>query len=836
MAVDSIAFEGDPIEAGRHVKMARKCLDALRAKLGGSGAETASTQMRLSDRAYVVAFIGPGIAKAVIVAGYTAREAADSRHRAVTEVPDFLSGVTLRSVLVAQENGADAMQSFWPTALCANAFDLPPGATLNARLAIKPDDEIEARWKEPPATLRPAQTMRVVPTLYSGKMCQVVQLLLGFGREPERSRYDRERPLLTRYGLDASRRQVLPVHEQRVRNAGRQVLYDWSFARTHGITTAADNALWLIEISVQHGVLAMPLPLNELTQTDARFRQKLEAMGDTPGLTALDALGGWPTGESFPTGDALTQAMRAGYVQELITPAQLEPLYDHHSPYSTAMGWSFNHRGTEAHVTAWRYADDRVQRGVWYAIQLSVGTTVAIEPAPEGRGVIRRMEQSQITGDERRWLIAKANRMTRTQCQDVLAQSSPAAALAMLREIQLDPIATASGTVRRMQEGKLYWPGRYQPWIQFPEPMLGYCVSHKMQQQFGPNISPAPRCQTVVHVLHNGDILKTVSFLSDPRPAVPADIDTFEPCLYEGEWERLETTGGTYVQPTMVTSDVDDRTEASGSEQRIKLRSTAIGYTSVQVADQIGYPPAGFMRRNRSFRQQSTTTQKSGAQVSGVIRVPFFDRSAYYYAFGSAYAVDIYTETWAYSHLIDPTGYLTWRNFGGFTPYIGNQPIGEHPAGCGAVTRRTVWAESRDETIACGENADQGSWAAVCDDADAMVYNQVLPPLPPAVVRNRSGIGTLRVQLFNASEQSPISVANESDISAASWTFQRWFATSPDPMTFATQYFAATRNTLGGRVQTVYSAAPNGEQLVTGSPRIDAMHHAQCTFVGVVDD
>lgn len=829
--VDSISFEGDEIEARRHVAMARKCLDALRRKLG-SNTMTASTQMRVSDRAYVIALVGPGISRAIIVAGYTPRAEEEEYPREISDVPDFLSGVALGSRIVTAADGAQSMETFWPTAPCAQAFGLDSNPAPIARLAVKPDQALAAQWPEPPATLVPAQSMRVVPTMYSGKMREVVQFLLGFGKEPERSRYDREPPLLARYGRDAEQEQAVPLYERRVADTGRTVLYDWSFARTHGIATATDNALWLVEISVQHGVVIMPLPLNELTQ-DPRFREKLEAMGDTAGLTALDAFDAWPTGEAFPTGDALEQAKRSGIVIELLPPAALEPIYGHYSPYSTAMGWSFDARGREAHATAWRYASDRIQRGAWFSVRLTISNTTSIEDAPEARSIMIRIAQLDV-GDERRWLEAKTKRMTRTQCSAVLSEPSPADALAALRALELDPIAIAGATFVRVQEGPLYWPGRYQPWIQFPEPRLGYCVSHVMRQQFGPNIINPPRCDTVVHVLHQGGQLRTVRFLSDPRPATPPDTDTFEACAFEGEWETVQTSGGTYVQPTMVTSDQDDRTEASGIEQRAGLLSTAIGYTSVVVVDSLSYPPHGQMSRTRSFRQRHTSSLQSGPSIAGVIRVPFFDRSAYYYAYGRAMAVDIYTETWGYAHLKDPTMYSTWRNFGGYTRYRGNVPVEEHPAGCGPVVARTVWAEQRG-FVQCEENADQGSWASTCDNADSMVYNTPLPQLPAAVFRDRSGIGLLRVQLFNDSQQSPISVVNNPTINAGTWAYQQWFATSPDPDTFDTQYMAATCNAFGDRVQTVYSAHPNGDTLINGGPQIEAMRHAQCTYVGVVD-
>lgn len=830
--VDSISFEGDEIEAMKHVKMARKCIDALRAKLGASGAVTASTQMRVSDHAYVIALIGPGIAKAVIVAGYANHLAPSINQRAISDVPDFVSGVAIRSRIVTDGTGARSMQQFWPTSDCAQAFELSDDPAPIARLAVEPDATLEAQWKAPPAGFVPAQTMRVVPTMYSGKMRQVVQCLLGFGREPERSRYDREPPLLTRYGRDAERQNV-PAYERQVAQLGRVVSYDWSFARTHGITVGADDTLWLIEISVQRGVIAMQLPTNEVTR-DPRFRAKLEAMGDAAGLTVLDAFGAWPTGEPFPTGDALEQARRGGLVMQLLAPAALDPMYENYSAYSTAMGWSFDTRGREAHATAWRYADDRIQRGAWFSIRITIGATAAVEVPPEATTIIRRIERQVIAGDERQWLHRKAKRMTREQCQAVLQEASGAGVLSALRALELEPAAQASATFVRVQEGPLYWPGLQQPWIQFAEPRLGYCVSHVMRQQFGPPPRNPPRCDTVIHVLHHGDLLRTVRFLSDPRPAVPPDDDTFEACTFEGEWETVQTTGGTYVQPIMVTSDVDDRTEASGYEHRVSLLSTSIGYTTVQVVDDLFNPSLGQMRRIRSFRQRHTTSTRSGPGILGVIRVPFFDRSAYYYAFGTAYAIDIYTESWGYTQLVDPIQYATWRNFAGYTTYSGLVPTGEHPAGCGAVVARTVWRETR-HFVQCSDNSDQGSWASVCDDADAMVYNTPLPPLPSAVVRDRSGVASLRVQLFNASQQSPISVVNESLIDANGWSYQQWFATSPDPETLDTQYMAATANAMGDRLQTVYSTDPNGPTAIAGRPMHDAMLDAQCTYVGVVD-
>lgn len=152
------------------------------------------------------------------------------------------------------------------------------------------------------------QTKYITPALYSGKMAKAVQLLLAMP-------YDSTLP-------------TPPV----------QVRYNWRWACTHGICTGTDGRLWLVEISSARGVLAMRLPT-----------QKLKGSG--PDVQAARAMfSDAPTGGMFPTGSALTAAIAAGTVLQLISASGLSAFYDNTS-YSTWMGWTFNMSGTEAHNT-----------------------------------------------------------------------------------------------------------------------------------------------------------------------------------------------------------------------------------------------------------------------------------------------------------------------------------------------------------------------------------------------------------------------------------------------------------------------------------------------------
>lgn len=172
-----------------------------------------------------------------------------------------------------------------------------------------------------------SQYADLTPSMYSGLMAKAVQIIMGYGKQTK-------------------------------------VRYDFRWSRCHGIVTAADSKLWLLEISTDNGVISKPLPI----------------LQNTKGLTssAQDVLreaallfGGLPSGGVFPTGDALTAALASGDVLRLKTPEEMDAFFSK-SPYATTMGWSFNPLGSEAHNTC--YSTDGTDfTGHHYKLEIAIG-------------------------------------------------------------------------------------------------------------------------------------------------------------------------------------------------------------------------------------------------------------------------------------------------------------------------------------------------------------------------------------------------------------------------------------------------------------------------------
>ena len=168
-------------------------------------------------------------------------------------------------------------------------------------------------------------------SMYSGTMTKVVQVILGYA-------------------------------------AGVvQVKYDHRWLKCHGVTTGADGRKWLIEISSDDGVRAMRLPLLPATAKLSTSPQ------DVLKQTVL-LLGGLPSGATFPTGTKLADAVAAGNILQLVSVADMAPVFSK-STYSSAMGWSFNDAGTEAHNTCYGVING-VNYGYHYKLNIAIGAVL----------------------------------------------------------------------------------------------------------------------------------------------------------------------------------------------------------------------------------------------------------------------------------------------------------------------------------------------------------------------------------------------------------------------------------------------------------------------------
>lgn len=87
----------------------------------------------------------------------------------------------------------------------------------------------------------------------------------------------------------------------------------------------------------------MPLPLIPATTTGA-FKAYVQEQGDDELQWVIDRFGGLPSGEGFPKYSRDFEAWRrAGVIIKVCGPGD----FYNHFMYSTALGWSFNERGTE---------------------------------------------------------------------------------------------------------------------------------------------------------------------------------------------------------------------------------------------------------------------------------------------------------------------------------------------------------------------------------------------------------------------------------------------------------------------------------------------------------
>lgn len=182
------------------------------------------------------------------------------------------------------------------------------------------------------------QYAQIFPSMYSGQMARVVQILLG---------------------------------------RGVVVNYASTWASCHGVLTGSDGKPRLVEISALNGVMVMRLPV-----TAASASSPVDAVAH-----AVADFGGVPTGAAMPSGAALTAALANGTVVRLLTAAEMSEVFNK-TPYTASMGWSFNAAGSEAHNTCWYTNEDSHVMGCHFKLSLSQ-SSATLELVSEGRLVHR---------------------------------------------------------------------------------------------------------------------------------------------------------------------------------------------------------------------------------------------------------------------------------------------------------------------------------------------------------------------------------------------------------------------------------------------------------------
>lgn len=242
----------------------------------------------------------------------------------------ILSGVTRDSMLIVTPPYSPpallpnyTLHSFKPTKKSEKLISfkpVPKDLTFNdeVRLGVLISAVVE------PERTDESQHKYICGSMYSGRMAKLVQLLLGYGKMHTSTPYPNE---------DETPVRALGATPYSDALSGVRIRYDHRWACCHGVVTAQDDTLWLVEISELNGVIAMPLPMLSKTAAIKEVRK---------------LFGGMPSGGTFPKN--ITKAIADGKVIRLASAASLLPLYSKQS-YSSDMGWSFADNGRTAYNT-----------------------------------------------------------------------------------------------------------------------------------------------------------------------------------------------------------------------------------------------------------------------------------------------------------------------------------------------------------------------------------------------------------------------------------------------------------------------------------------------------
>lgn len=501
----SVIYEGDEAVAKSHLPRAQNLLHKVREFVAASGAGIYNSTLVLDDRSYTFV-LKHGDVEVIHIFSQPLAEYSETKSEQHKPV-DFLSGVVrggyLRTDFDAKGNPFQVLEAFKPNAVTAKRLGAS-GYLDTTRLTVEYGDVLSNLAGVPvPPLRRASQYTSARPSQYSGRMQQLVQVVLGYGRLSSAQLVN----------LD-------PVTRATVRQHGVQLAYDFRFTRTHGLVIADDNEQWLVEVSAINGVLAMPLP---------RYPDK--DLATTPDVAAvIREFGGLPTGQGFPVGAALTDAIAAGTVLQLLPREALDDVYVGKAAYYSSCGWAFSRAGSEAHITCWNYGEDKMKRSFHYALRIAIGAVNKQRKAGE-------------------------------------------------------PLAKASAGLRLVSTGRIYYPSTLldppevypQPPFRIYEPLRGKLLTFMLAPGFSGNEDEPDYsktkfiCDTTVHVYFaEDDDLKLVKYYYDHRELdtntvtgeAPGDIFS-----YIGEHTYIKETGVRTVPPAFYTTDYDIRREVVTQRQ-----------------------------------------------------------------------------------------------------------------------------------------------------------------------------------------------------------------------------------------------------------------------------
>jgi hypothetical protein len=587
-------------------------------------------------------------------------------------IPDYVSGAVTQPVIETtatgkfDDNGQPIMvDSVREVKITEQTSERISMYDAKIKLAT-PETGGFAAMQNPLYPIRYTQHKNIHPGFYSGWMRTVVQVLLGIGTQSQDS-YERRSGLahqLQRIDMNdtayVARSAFGLYNPDRTRTV--EVLYDYRFNKTHGITLGGtlpgktEKLPYLIEIG-QAGVIAFPLSLDPVSLTAdgaARYKELYPELfsdyeggaGSSSGIGLFDFLGGFPTGE-FPYVYERDRAslIRAG---EAVVICSTNAFYAN-SMYSSAMGWVFNESGSEAHNTCWGSDAKGVSIGYLYGINIEIGDFTPAITDPRAGQLAGELGRAQTL---RVWENNKIGRLSSAQVETLLSIRDAKAKYEAFDSMEVKAEFKATGSCKMSRKGYLYHPGKLaptggwcngpsgQPQIKFWEPIMESPISfdfgyYEEVSDMGwrqSKLNPAPKCDTPMLVLYGqGGEIDIVNYFYRDTPPVPFEqVDTREPCQFDGTWTSESNTLGTGLFCNFYSSQWDPRKELSIGVHT-KTTSTGKFLGNTDFMDFGGFWEMCCDIRKEFWYATSYETSATGAQSANAAVVwPGGDRNIYY--------------------------------------------------------------------------------------------------------------------------------------------------------------------------------------------------------------
>lgn len=407
-----------------------------------------------------------------------------------------------------------------------------------------------------------SQYRLIKPTMYSGRMRVVAQILLGFGRQPAPT-------------VDQQRRSMHALHECWCgQNHGGNVVADeanmqnvedyghWSqdtppedkllgslnywfhWYKTHGVYKTDEGRYYLIEIG-SDGVWAMRLPV---------LRNSKWALPED----AKDYLSDLPLGYGFPRKVAegnekeapWDRAKREGWLKQLLTADDLAPFYEKLQPTYAECGWAFSLSGKKIDNVGWRINAPRP-----YDYPVFEHWHIELRGGDKGEKVTDYCHNSSIPGFDKsiETLTADIRKVGEGNAVDVSQWHKP------FKIPKIDEDTGIPGVVSFDMNPR----GFPTKWTALPP-------------DYAKAVPNYPVSDTVVHVFYDGEELVWTRFYN-PMNTTKTESDSWDDRDYQPYCMLLGGfTWGSYTRPTTLpkgfySNRLDPRKQAD--ESRLDLQS-----------------------------------------------------------------------------------------------------------------------------------------------------------------------------------------------------------------------------------------------------------------------